>query len=128
MANAVNSTELRTRIQNATGSDPVINLTAAITYSVATLAKTPSNVLQPALPFSGYTIHSSVALTAPVQGSSTSAQLTRKFSNTRIYQQNIDGPYSPGLIKDVELTYTPGSDALLSATTGNFSLTNVKIT
>ena len=128
MANAVNSTELRTRIQNATGSDPVINLTAAITYSFTTLAKTPSNRLEPALPYSGYTIQSSVALTPPGQGSSPSALLTRKFSNTRIYQQNIDGPYSPGLIKDVEFTYTSGSDALLSATTGNFSLTNVKIT
>jgi len=128
MANAANNIELRTRIQNATGSDPVINLTAAITYSVTTLAKTPSNVLQPALPFSGYTIQSSVALAPPGQGSSTSAQLTRKFSNTRIYQQNIDGPYSPGLIKDVELTYTSGSDALLSATTGSFTFTNVRFT
>ena len=54
--------------------------------------------------------------------------MTRDFSNTRIYQQNIDGPYSPGLIKDVELAYTSGTDALLSATTGNFTLTNVKIT
>jgi hypothetical protein len=97
MANAANNTELRTRIQNATGADPVINLTAAITYGVTTLAKTPSNVLQPALPFSGYTIQSSVALAPPGQGSSTSAQLTRKYSNTRIYQQNIDGLYSPGL-------------------------------
>jgi Ca2+-binding RTX toxin-like protein len=128
MANAANNIELRTRIQNATGADPVINLTAAITYSVTTLAKTPSNVLQPALPFSGYTIQSSVALAPPGQGSSTSAQLTRKFSNTRIYQQNIDGPYSPGLIKDVELTYTSGSDALLSATTGSFTFTNVRFT
>ena len=126
MANAVNSTELRTRIQNATGSDPVINLTAAITYSVTTLAKTPGNRLEPALPYSGYTIQSSVALTPPGQGSSPSALLTRKFSNTRIYQQNIDGPYSPGLIKDVGFTYTSGSDALLNATTGSFTLTNVR--
>ena len=126
MANAVNSTQLRTRIQNATGSDPVINLTAAITYSVTTLAKTPGNRLEPALPYSGYTIQSSVALTPPGQGSSPSALLTRKFSNTRIYQQNIDGPYSPGLIKDVGFTYTSGSDALLNATTGSFTLTNVR--
>lgn len=80
------------------------------------------------MPYSGYTIQSSVALTPPGQGSSTSDLLTRKFSNTRIYQQNIDGPYAPSLIKDVELTYASGSDALLSATTGNFTLTNVKIT
>lgn len=128
MANAANSTELRTSIQAANGSDPTINLTAATTYSVTTLAKTPSNKTQPAVAFSGYTIQSSVALTPPTQGASSSTDLTRDFSNTRIYQQNIDGPYSPGLIKDVELTYSSGTDALLSATTGSFALTNVKIT
>ena len=127
-ASAADSTQLRTAIQNVVGSDPIINLTAATIYSVTTLAKRPSNSLQPALPFSGYTIQSSVGLTAPAHGSSSSVDLTRDFLNTRIYQQNIDGPYSPGLIKDVELTYTSGSDALLSARTGNFSLTNVKIT
>jgi Ca2+-binding RTX toxin-like protein len=62
----------------------------------------------------------------PARGSSTSAQLTRDFSDTRIYQQNIDGPYSPGLIKDVELTYSSGTDALLSAATGGFTFTNVR--
>jgi len=129
MANAVNSTDLRTRIQNATGADPVINLTAAITYSITTLAKTPSNRFEPALPYSGYTIQSSVVPAGPpARGSSTSAQLTRDFSNTRIYQQNIDGPYSPGLIKDVELSYSSGTDALLSATTGGFTFTNVRFT
>jgi hypothetical protein len=80
------------------------------------------------LPYSGYTIQSSVALTPLGQGSSPSALLTRKFSNTRIYQQNIDGPYSPGLIKDVELIYTLGTDVLLSATTGNFTFANVRFT
>jgi len=128
MANAANSTELRTRIQSANGSDPIINLTAATIYNVTTLAKTPSNKTQPAVAFSGYTIQSSVPLTPPAQGASSSIELTRDFSNTRIYQQNIDGPYSPGLIKDVELTYSSGTDALLSATAGNFNLTNVKIT
>jgi Ca2+-binding RTX toxin-like protein len=128
MANAANSTELRTRIQSANGSDSIINLTAATIYNVTTLAKTPSNKTQPAVAFSGYTIQSSVPLTPPAQGASSSIELTRDFSNTRIYQQNIDGPYSPGLIKDVELTYSSGTDALLSATTGNFNLTNVKIT
>jgi hypothetical protein len=128
MANAANSTELRTRIQSANGSDSIINLTAATIYNVTTLAKTPSNKTQPAVAFSGYTIQSSVPLTPPAQGASSSIELTRDFSNTRIYQQNIDGPYSPGLIKDVELTYSSGTDALLSATAGNFNLTNVKIT
>ena len=130
MANAATSTELRTLIQNANILDPIINLTALTpnVYSVTTLAKTPSNSSQPAVPFSGYTIQSSVALSPPAQGASTAAALTREFSNTRIYQQNIDGPYSPGLIKDVELIYSTGNDALLSATTGNFALSNVRFT
>jgi len=124
MANAVDSTELRTRIQNASASDTIINLTAATTYSVTTLGKLTSRNPSP-VPFSGYTIQSSQPLTPPAAGGA-SASFTRKFSDTRIYQQNIDGPYSPGLIKDVELTYTTGTDALLSATTGNFSLSNVR--
>jgi Ca2+-binding RTX toxin-like protein len=128
MANAANSAELRTLIQNATSSDSVINLTSAAIYSVTTLGKTSSNLLEPALPYSGYTIQSSEALTPPAQGASTPDALTREFSNTRIYQQNIDGPYSPGLIKDVELIYSTGNDALLSATSGNFSLSNVRFT
>jgi Ca2+-binding RTX toxin-like protein len=124
---AADSTQLRTAIQNVVESDPIINLTAATIYSVTTLAKLPSNIAQPALPYSGYTIQSSVVPAGPPAiGSSTSAQLTRDFSNTRIYQQNIDGPYSPGLIKDVELIYTSGTDALLSATTGGFTFTNVR--
>jgi Ca2+-binding RTX toxin-like protein len=129
-ASVGNSTALRTAIQNVVGTDPIINLNTATTYSITTLAKLPSNNAEPALPYSGYTIQSSAALTPPSQGSSTTTQLTRKFSNTRIYQQNIDGPNSPGILKDVELTYTFVSDidALLSATTGSFSLTNVRIT
>jgi Ca2+-binding RTX toxin-like protein len=129
-ASVGNSTALRTAIQNVVGTDPIINLNTATTYGITTLAKLPSNNAEPALPYSGYTIQSSAALTPPSQGSSTTTQLTRKFSNTRIYQQNIDGPNSPGILKDVELTYTFVSDidALLSATTGSFSLTNVRIT
>jgi len=127
MANAANSTELRTEIQAWSEFNPPIDLTAATIYSVTTLAKKSSFSVNPP-PFSGYTIQSSVPLTPPAQGASSSIDLTRDFSNTRIYQQNIDGPYSPGLIKDVELTYSSGSDALLSATTGSFALNNVKIT
>jgi len=127
MANAANSTELRTEIQAWSEFNPPIDLTAATIYSVTTLAKKSSFSVNPP-PFSGYTIQSSVALTPPAQGASSSIDLTRDFSNTRIYQQNIDGHYSPGLIKDVELTYSSGSDALLSATTGSFALNNVKIT
>ena len=130
MANAANSTELRTGIQNASSSDSIINLTAATQYSVTTLGKFSSFNSQPAVPFSGYIIQSNQVpvLTPPAQGASSSASLSRDFSNTRIYQQNIDGPYSPGLIKDVEFIYTSGNDALLSATSGNFTLSNVRFT
>ena len=129
MANAATDAQLRTLIQNANSSD-IINLTtpAPFAYSITTLAKKSSNTPEQPTPFSGYTIQSSQALTPPAQGASTSAALTREFSNTRIYQQNIDGAYSPGLIKDVEFVYTTGNDALLSATKGNFTLSNVRFT
>lgn len=129
MANAATNAQLRTLIQNANSSD-IINLTtpAPFAYSITTLAKKSSNTPEQPTPFSGYTIQSSQALTPPAQGASTSAALTREFSNTRIYQQNIDGAYSPGLIKDVEFIYTTGNDALLSATKGNFTLSNVRFT
>ena len=106
MANAATNAQLRTLIQNANSSD-IINLTtpAPFAYSITTLAKKSSNTPEQPTPFSGYTIQSSQALTPPAQGASTSAALTREFSNTRIYQQNIDGAYSPGLIKDVEFIY-----------------------
>ncbi len=126
MANATNSVELRTRIQNASSTDTIINLTAATVYSVTTLAKKSSYKPEPAVAYSGYTIKSDPAVTPPAQGATSSTGLTRKFSNTRIYQQNIDGPNSPGIIKDVELTYSSGTDALLSATTGGFTFTNVR--
>ena len=127
MANAATDAQLRTLIQNANSSD-IINLTtpAPFAYSITTLAKKSSNTPEQPTPFSGYTIQSSQALTPPAQGASTSAALTREFSNTRIYQQNIDGAYSPGLIKDVEFIYTTGNDALLSATKGDFTLSNVR--
>ena len=129
MANAATNAQLRTLIQNANSSD-IINLTtpAPFAYSITTLAKKSSNTPEQPTPFSGYTIQSSQALTPPAQGASTSAALTREFSNTRIYQQNIDGAYSPGLIKDVEFIYTAGNDALLSATKGDFTLSNVRFT
>ena len=129
MANAATDAQLRTLIQNANSSD-IINLTtpAPFAYSITTLAKKSSNTPEQPTPFSGYTIQSSQALTPPAQGASTSAALTREFSNTRIYQQNIDGAYSPGLIKDVEFIYTTGNDALLSATKGDFTLSNVRFT
>jgi hypothetical protein len=128
MANAANSAQLRAAIQNANSSDDIF--LALATYSVTTLGKFSSYNSQPAVGNSGYRIVSDSLspLIPPSQGASSSSQLDRDFSNTRIYQQNIDGPYSPGLIKDVELSYSSGSYSLLSARTGNFTLTNVKIT
>ena len=73
-----------------------------------------------ATPYSGYTVRGS-----------TGNRDNRFINNTRIYQQNIDGPYSPAIVKDLTLRYQPGINdtiALLSATTGNFTLDNVKIT
>ena len=129
MANATNSVELRTRIQNANSSDSIINLTVATVYSVTTLAKKSSYTPEPAVALSGYTINSFPAVTPPAgRGASSSTTLNRDFSNTRIYQQNIDGPYSPGIIKDVEFTYSSDTGALLSATTGSFALSNVRFT
>jgi hypothetical protein len=79
MPSAANSTELRTAIQNVVGADPIINLTAATIYSVTTLAKLPSNSAQPALPYSGYTIQSSVVPAGPpARGSSTREALGNK--------------------------------------------------
>lgn len=108
------SAALRVAIQAAEPST-VIGLDDT-SYSVDTLAKKSSYSPGPTVEVSGYTI----------QGATSSDIL-----DTRIYQQNVDGPNSPGLIKDVSLNYMMGgySDggALLSATTGSFYLDNVSL-
>jgi Ca2+-binding RTX toxin-like protein len=116
--NVGNNLQLRTAIQGAASID-IINITASNLSGVTTLGKL-SSFSPAATPFSGYTI----------QGSTGSA-LNRTVNNTRIYQQNIDGPYSPGIVKNLTLRYLSGSNdtnALLSATTGNFTLDNVILT
>jgi len=105
---------LRSAIQNALSID-IINITANLS-NVTTLAKMSSHPTAPT-PNSGYT----------VQGNS----VNRTLQNTRIYQQNIDGPYSPGRVKNLILRYQPSYldiGALLNATTGNFTLDNIRIT
>ena len=114
--NVGNIIALRSAIQGAFSID-VINITASNLSGVTTLGKI-SSFSPAATPYSGYT----------VQGSSVGGVKTLR--NTRIYQQNIDGPYSPGNVKNLTLLYQGGINdtvALLSATTGNFTLDNIKI-
>jgi len=109
---------LRSAIQNALSID-IINITTNTLSGVTTLGKMSSYPTVPT-PNSGYT----------VQGS-TGNRDNRVINSTRIYQQNIDGPYSPGMVKNLTLRYqlaTNDNIALLSATTGDFTLDNVKIT
>lgn len=118
MTNVSTSAELRTVIQNVTSLDPIIIL-ADGSYSVTTLAKTPSNRSEPAVPFiNGYTI----------SGSSRSTVIV---NDTRIYQENIDGPYAPAEIISLTLQYnsaTTNNTAILRATTGTYTLDDLLIT
>ena len=121
MPTALDSTDLRKWIQKAPAND-AIALLPNQNYSVLTLAKRSSYASEPASDGSGYTI----------QGANPDDISLTTISDTRIYQQNVDGPYSPGLIKDLTMSYTSGGEsdggALLSATTGSFNLTNISIT
>ncbi len=90
----INSAELRDAIQIA-GLADTITLTGPSPYvSVVTLGKR-SSFSPPATPFSGYSILGNAST----------------LSDSRLYQQNVDGPYSPGLIQDLTLQYTPGGAA-----------------
>jgi Ca2+-binding RTX toxin-like protein len=121
--NAANSTELRNAIQQALPAD-VITLTAASgthVYSVTTLAKLVCNT-PGAVEGSGYRITGGLA-----------GVIVR---NTRIYQQNIDGPYAPGDVSiatgSMNLNYESGGAAdgssLFDATSGTFTLTRLNFT
>ena len=107
---------LRNAIQNAASID-IINITGNNLTGVTTLGKMSSYIIAPN-PQSGYTVTGS-----------TGSPTTRTLNNTRIYQENVDGKYSPGLVKDLTLRYTMGGPAdgnsILSATTGNFTLQNL---
>jgi len=112
---ANNSTELRTAIQDAvSGND--INLLSGVTYdSITTLAKFVCGV--PLTPGSGYDIDGGGAT----------------ILDTRILQQNIDGPYGPGFLtstgSNMVMEYASGGAvdglALLSATMAAISLQGV---
>jgi hypothetical protein len=125
------STTLRSAIQTA-GSSDTITLKGTVPtspldpsgYSVLTLAKR-SSFAPKATRFSGYT----------VQGTSSTLASSALVINTRIYQQNVDGAYAPGSVKDLTLSYTAGGEAdggaLLSVTSAasrSISLENVLIT
>lgn len=114
MPNAADSATLRNAIQLA-GSGDVITLNGPVAtpYSVTTLAKFVS--FSPLNPVGGYTI--------------TSDGTKRTLSNTRIYQQNIDGPYAPSNVNNVILNYSNGNNtAIFRATTGTYTFNAIDIT
>ncbi|MEB3335777.1 MAG: hypothetical protein VKP70_12440 [Cyanobacteriota bacterium] len=123
MPTVTTSNELRDAIQDASSANgtDVITLDGTNEFSVITLAKLVCYIPE-AFPESGYTI----------QGNG------KTISNTRIYQENIDGPYSPGNIigaidpldpQRLVFSYTSGGatdgTALLRATSGSYYLDNV---
>lgn len=110
MATATDNITLRNAIQNASATDPFIGLTGAgQIYSVLTLGKRSSTSPAP-VAYNGYT----------VQGSSAALASSQELLNTRIYQQNVDSAFAPGLVKDLTLNYASGgaadNGALLSMT------------
>ena len=117
--NVSSSTQLRTAIQNVTALDPLINVADGDYSTITTLAKLPSYRPEPAIPFiNGYTIDGA-------------SQVSTVINDTRIYQQNIDGPYAPSTVKDLTLKYNSGpanNSAILSARSGSYTLDNLLIT
>jgi Ca2+-binding RTX toxin-like protein len=112
---ATNSTELRVAIQDAVYGD-IINLVSTNNYdSITTLAKFVCDV--PVTAGSGYQISGYDAI----------------INDTRILQQNIDGPYGPGVVTGSNtgfiLNYATNGAAdgraLLSATAADITLTAV---
>ena len=126
--NASDSTQLRTEIQ-AAAANTLINLDGSSNYSVLTLAKLIC--VNPApFPASGYTIEGP----------------DKTIVDTRIFQQNIDKPYSPGFVRGIldvtdplnpverrlTLNYTSGGatdgTALFHSTSGTYVFDYLKIT
>jgi len=112
-ATVTTSTELRDAIQLAEPGD-VITLSGVGPFSVGTLAKLTSTTL-PTNPGGEYQII----------GDGTPGQT---ISNTRIYQENIDGPNAPSVVQDLTLNYTSGTNAILRATKGSYTVDNVRFT
>jgi hypothetical protein len=116
--NVSTSTQLRTAIQNVTSSDPLINIANGNYTTITTLAKLPSYPPEPAVPYNGYTIDGA-------------SRIGTVINDTRIYQQNIDGPFAPSIVRDLTLNYTSGpanNTAILSARSGSYTLDNLLIT
>jgi hypothetical protein len=121
------STALRSAIQAVSSTDPTIQLTGSGTYStVVTLGK-QSSTTPAAVAYSGYT----------VEGSSSTLASSATLQDTRIYQQNVDGPSMPGTVQNLTLNYdkTSGASsnggALLSITSTaarSLTLNNVAFT
>jgi Ca2+-binding RTX toxin-like protein len=126
MPTVTTSTELRDAIQAASfaSGTEIISLDGTNEFSVVTLAKLVC-VTPPPYPESGYT----------VQGSG------QTITNTRIYQENIDGPYSPGNVLGATdplnpqlLTFSYTSNgatdgtALLRSTSGSYVLDSLYFT
>jgi Ca2+-binding RTX toxin-like protein len=116
---------LRTAIQSALAAD-IVQLTGAGPFtSITTLTKIARGAVRADQVF-GYT----------VQGSNVDLSQSQTLQNTRIFQQNIDGPYAPGTIKNLTLSYTAigaaNGNALLSVenagSTRNFIIDNVSFT
>ena len=109
-------TELRSAIQTVDSSDPIITLAGTGTFSSAvTLGKQSSTnpapvpyIYTPPL-YAGYT----------VQGAGSSAATSATLQDTRIFQQNIDSAFLPGLVQNLTLNYSSSSNdnALLSIET-----------
>jgi Ca2+-binding RTX toxin-like protein len=113
-ATVTTSTELRDAIQLAEPGD-VITLSGVGPFSVGTLAKLTSTTL-PTNPGGDYQI---------IGDGITPGQT---ITNTRIYQENIDGPNAPNNVKDLTLNYTSGTNAILRATKGSYTVDNVSFT
>jgi Ca2+-binding RTX toxin-like protein len=128
--NVSTSSALRTTIQTAGTIDSITLEEVTPTsepsgYSVLTLAKRSSFAAKKATPSGGYTI----------QGTSSNLADSALLINTRIYQQNVDGAYAPGSVKNLTLSYVLGGQAdngaLLSVTSAasrSITLENILIT
>lgn len=111
-----NSTDLRIAIQQADTPDTItLDIVGSPYSSIGSLAKKASPT--PPLTMSGAAGYTIDGLTSIIQ-------------DTRIFQENIDGP-APGTVQDLNLDYTVAAlnnTAILRATKGTYNLNNVQIT
>jgi len=119
------STDLRSSIQTVSSVDPTIQLSGTGPYATVTTLGKQSCVTPAATAYSGYTI----------QGSSATLSSSATLADTRIYQENVDGPYMPGTVQNLTINYTNGGvsngGALLSATSTSarsLTINNVALT